>query len=69
MGLLKSKKKYSCVFCSNLDKISSSNKIVFCGDCKKIRNYIRVNGLYSILNIINTNVLPKPKPTVPPYEM
>lgn len=54
MPLGRNTKKYSCCFCSSLDKIGK-NKIVFCKDCKKIRDYIRDFGLDCILSIIKKN--------------
>jgi hypothetical protein len=46
-----SKKKYSCCFCSNLDKVSSK-KFNLCKDCKKIHNFIRERGINTLLDFI-----------------
>ena len=56
---LKKKKKYSCIFCSDMNE--TSKKIIFyCRECKKIREHIRLYGLTSILQHIE-------KPSAPPY--
>lgn len=51
-------KKYTCSLCSNV-KETGKNKRYFCTDCITIRNWIRLNGLNSILNFINTPSAPK----------
>jgi len=47
------KKKHSCVFCSNKNETSKS-KVFFCRDCLKIRNYIRDNGIRTLLDKIES---------------
>ena len=44
-------KKYTCCLCSD-DKEKGKNIVFFCRDCKRIREYIRQNGLKAILNAI-----------------
>ena len=58
-----SKKKYSCIFCSNLDKVSSK-KINFCKDCKKVHNFIREKGLNKLIEYIESN---NKNASAPPY--
>ena len=61
------KKKYSCVFCSNTNE-KSSKKVFFCRDCLKIRNYIRYNGIKTLLDKIEGNKNNKTlEPSCPPY--
>jgi len=57
----KSKTKYSCVFCSNKNE-KSNKKIFFCRECNKIRDYIRDNGIKTLINVIEDNN----KPSAPP---
>lgn len=61
--MLRNKKKYSCVFCNDLTKLSTS-KISFCRDCNKIRSYIRDYGLQNLLNKISQNEI---QASCPPY--
>ena len=62
------KKKYTCVFCSNTNE-KSNKKVFFCRDCIKIRNYIRDNGIKTLLNKIecNNNNNKLLEPSCPPY--
>ena len=55
------KNKYSCVLCSNTNE-KAKYKIFFCLECKKIRNYIRDQGIKNILQKIEYN-----KASAPPY--
>ena len=48
-----SRKKYSCIFCSNLDKVSSK-KFNLCKDCKKVHNFIREHGLNTLIEFIES---------------
>jgi len=57
------KKKHSCVFCSNKNETSKS-KVFFCRDCLKIRNYIRDNGIRTLLDKLENN---KVLASAPPY--
>lgn len=52
--MFKNKKKYTCAFCNDLTKISTS-KLTFCRDCNKIRSYIRDYGLQTLLSKITQN--------------
>ena len=56
------KKKYTCAFCNDLTKISTS-KLTFCRDCDKVRQYIRDYGLRTLLDKISQNI---EKPSAPP---
>ena len=60
--MLRKNKKYTCCFCSDLTKISTS-KLTFCRDCNKLRSYIRDYGLQTLLSKISQNEV---KPTYPP---
>jgi hypothetical protein len=55
-------KKYTCVFCSDITT-KHKDKVVFCRDCLKIREYIRMNGIKILIN----NIEEKQLPTAPPY--
>lgn len=48
------KKKYSCVFCSDTNE-KSSKVVFFCRECSRIRNYIRDNGIKTLLTKIEGN--------------
>jgi late competence protein required for DNA uptake (superfamily II DNA/RNA helicase) len=59
MKMFSEKKKYTCVMCSDI-ATKYKEKVVFCRDCIKIREYIRLNGIKMLLNYIEE------KPTAPP---
>ncbi len=63
--MFRKKSKFSCVFCSDT-KEKSKDKINFCRDCQKLRNYIRDKGMDTIQNFIN-NSKEKIIPSCPPY--
>lgn len=52
-------KKYTCIFCSDVNE-NSKNKIMFCKNCKTIRNFLHQYGMKALLEIIE-------KPSAPPY--
>ncbi len=58
------KKKYSCVFCSNTSE-KSNKKIMFCKDCRKVRDFLREYGLRVLLDKIDNNKASAPN--LPPY--
>ena len=57
------KKKYSCCFCNDLTKISTS-KVSFCRECNKLRQYLREWGINALLRKIQET---DNKPSCPPY--
>ena len=60
--MFKKNKKYTCAFCNDLTKISTS-KLTFCRECNKLRSYIRDYGLQTLLSKITQSEV---KPTYPP---
>jgi len=62
MSILK-KKKYTCIFCSNMNE-TSNKKIMFCKDCRKIRDFLRESGMRILLDKIDNN-----KASAPPYNI
>ena len=63
--MFRKKSKFSCVFCSD-KKEKSKDKINFCRDCQKLRNFIRDKGMDTIQDFINGNQN-KIQPSCPPY--
>ena len=59
--MFKKNKKYTCCFCSDLTKITTS-KVSFCRDCIKIRSYIREYGIKTLID----KITPNEKLTYPP---
>ena len=59
--MFKNKKKYSCVFCSNTNE-TSNKKIMFCKDCRRVRDFLREYGVRLLLDKIDNS-----KPSAPPY--
>ena len=53
------KKKYRCCFCSNINE-TSSKKVFFCRECNKLRNYIRDNGIKTLLSKIDCEKVSAP---------
>jgi hypothetical protein len=64
MKALKSK-KYTCCFCSNISE-TSNKKIMFCKDCRKIRDFVREYGIRSLLDKLEVGVM---KASAPPYNI
>ena len=64
MKILK-KKKYSCCFCSNMTE-TSNKKIMFCKDCRKVRDFLREYGIKSLLEKVEQSVYKASAP-LPPY--
>jgi len=62
MKVFSEKKKYTCVMCSDI-ATKHKEKIVFCRDCIKIREHIRINGIKMLLKHIEEN----PSAPLPPY--
>jgi hypothetical protein len=57
---LKNNKKYNCSLCGT-DRETNKNKINFCVRCRKIKDYINLYGVLSVLDKIEM------KASAPPY--
>lgn len=63
MKLFKNNKKYNCILCGH-DRETNKNKINFCRNCRKVKDFINEYGINSILSKIEMKI--NPPPSYPP---